>query len=205
MRSSRFCFVVLAIVLAVTPRAFAAETTANDVVSALHASLLKVMKDAGRLGFEGRRAYLAPVVAATFDIALIARSATGRHWKSLTEAERKSLIEKIGALTVASYAARFDGYSGEKFRVISDKPAPRHTMFVNTEIIKSNGEPVQINYLLRSTKSGWRIVDVYLKGIYSELALKRSEYTAVIKQRGVKGLLAAIDAKIADLANQAPD
>ncbi len=159
------------------------------------------MKAAHALGFEGRRERLAPVIAQVFDIPLIARSATGRYWASFVPAQRQKLVDALRRLTVATYAARFDDYSGERFRVVSERAAPRGTVLVNTELVKADGEAVSIDYLVRPTDEGWRIVDVYLKGVYSELAVRRSEYTAVIKRAGLDGLLATIEDKIASYAS----
>ena len=196
----------LAIVLCLSAGAGAdaAETPARAVVEALHDTLLAVMKEADSLGFGGRRDRLAPVFAALYDTPVIARAATGRYWKRFDAAQREPLIGAIGRLSVATYAARFDGYSGERFRSVSQRPGPRGTVLVNTELIKSNGEAVALNYLLRKTGTGWRIIDVYLEGKYSELAVRRSEYTAIIKRKGLGGLFAAIEEKIAGYESGAP-
>ncbi len=183
----------------------AAETPAATVVVALHDTLISVMKEADALGFAGRRDQLAPVIAETFDTPLIARASTGRHWRKFDADQRRKLVDALVRLTVATYAGRFDDYTGESFRVVSEKPAPRRTVLVSTELVKSDGETIRLNYLLRSTGAGWRIIDVFLKGIYSELALKRSEYTSVIKRDGLAGLLAAIDEKIAQFAAESGD
>lgn len=184
--------------LGVAGAASAQEVPADQVIESLHESLLDVMREADTLGYGGRRNRLAPVIDRVFDVRTIARIATGRDWRNFDRAERVRLVEKMSALTVAIYAARFDGYSGESFRVLSEKAAPRGTVLVNAEIVKSDGEEVRIDYLLRPTRKGWRIVDVYLDGVYSELALKRSEYRSVIKRKGIAGLFAALDDKIAD-------
>jgi phospholipid transport system substrate-binding protein len=189
--------------LAVTSTVGAAQTVANDVVESLHDSLIAVMKNADTLGFEGRRDRLAPVIANSFDMALIARGSSGRHWRTFDAEEQKRLIEKVMNLTVATYAARFDDYAGEKFRVLSQEPAPRDTVLVSTRLVKSDGEEIELNYLLRPTEAGWRIVDVYLKGVYSELAVRRSEYASLIKRGGLEGLITAIDDKIAEFKAEA--
>ena len=177
--------------------AHAAETPAIVVVEELHESLLAVMKNAEALGFAGRRDFLAPVITESFDLPLIARYSTGRYWRQLNPAQREQLIGAVGRLSVSIYAGRFDDYDGESFRTVSETPAPRGTVLVNTELVKSNGKTVRLNYLMRPTDAGWRIVDVFLKGVYSELAVKRAEYTAVIRRKGVDGLLVAIEDKIA--------
>ncbi len=191
-----FCF-------ASGPAAGAAESPARAVVDSLHETLLAVMKDAATLGFAGRRDRLAPVIAASFDMALIARVTTGRNWKRFDGGRQKRLIDALRRLNVATYAERFDDYSGESFRVVSERPAARGTVLVNGELVKSDGETIRIDYLLWPTSDGWRIIDVYLKGIYSELALRRSEYAAILRRGGADGLLAAIEKKIAEYESDA--
>jgi len=44
------------------------------------------------------------------------------------------------------------------------------------------------------------IVDVYLDGTVSELALRRSEFVSIVKRQNLDALLVALDAKIAKLA-----
>lgn len=199
----RLLAVVAILCFASGPAAGAADSPARAVVDSLHETLLAVMKDAATLGFAGRRDTLAPVIAASFDMALIARITTGRNWKRFDGGRQQRLIDALGRLNVATYADRFDDYSGESFRVVSERPAARGTVLVNGELVKSDGETIRIDYLLRPTGDGWRIIDVYLKGIYSELALRRSEYAAVLKRDGADGLLAAIEKKIAEYESDA--
>jgi phospholipid transport system substrate-binding protein len=52
---------------------------------------------------------------------------------------------------------------------------------------------------------GWRIVDIYLNGTVSELALRRSEYSALIQREGFKALLAKLDERINDLKQPVPE
>jgi phospholipid transport system substrate-binding protein len=44
------------------------------------------------------------------------------------------------------------------------------------------------------------VFDVYLDGSVSELALRRSEFTSIVKRQNLDALLVALDAKIAKLA-----
>ena len=60
---------------------------------------------------------------------------------------------------------------------------------------------MQLDYLLRSAQDKWRIIDVYLSGTVSQLAARRSEFSAVLRQSGVSGLIALLKQKTAQLAN----
>ena len=180
----------------------AAESPARRIVEALHGSLLDIMMSADALGFEGRRDYITPVMEESYDMALIARASTGRYWRRASDDQKRRIIDAITRLSITIYAARFDGFSGEKFRTLSEEPAPRGTVLIKTEIVKSDGDTVALNYLIRETAGVWRIIDVYLDGIYSEIALKRADYAGILKRAGFDGLFAEIEKKIAEIERE---
>ena len=170
------------------------------IVDRLNATLLSVMQEAEELGFQGRFERLAPVLSESFDFPLMARVSVGRYWRGLGPDERERLVEAFGRTSIATFAARFDSYGGERFEVLGEEPAPRGAILVRNQLIKNDGVPVEINYLLKKAKGRWRVVDVFLDAKYSELAIKRSEYTSVIKNQGFEELLLTLDRKIAELA-----
>jgi phospholipid transport system substrate-binding protein len=194
-------FAVIALLGLGSP-ADAAESPARRIVEALHGSLLDIMMSADALGFEGRRDYITPVMEESYDMALIARASTGRYWRRASDDQKRRIIEAITRLSITIYAARFAGFSGEQFRTLSDEPAPRGTVLVKTEIVKSDGDKVALNYLMRETAGEWRIIDVYLDGVYSEIALKRADYAGILKRAGFDGLFAEIEKKIAEIERE---
>lgn len=183
-----------------SPPAAAAEAAPSDIVGRLNAVLMEVMQQADALGFSGRYDRLAPVLSEAFNFPLMARISVGRHWRKLEDSDRDRLVDAFGRMSIATFAARFDGYSGERFEVLGEKPAPRKAILVRNRLIKNDGEAVEINYLLKTAEGRWRVVDVFLDAKYSELAMKRSEYRSVIKNAGFDELIRSLDQKIADLA-----
>lgn len=179
----------------------AASRPATLVVELLHEALLEVMKEAKVLGYSGRFERLEPVLDAQFDIPFMAEKSVGRHWKSAEPEERKALVHTFKRFTVANYAGRFDGYSGQRFETLGEEPSSRGTQLVRSQLVQSDGEIVQLNYRLRPVDGRWRIIDVYLNGTVSELALRRSEYTSLIQREGFDALLSALDERIAELAS----
>jgi phospholipid transport system substrate-binding protein len=158
------------------------------------------MRNAEALGYDGRFEVLAPVLAQTFDYPFMARVSVGRHWRKMSKAEQAQLVEVFGRLSAATFAARFNGYGGEVFEITGEAAQPRGAVLVLNQLVKSDGEAVPINYLMRESEAGWRIVDVFLDAKYSEIAVKRSEYTAVIKRDGLAGLIEVMKQKINDFA-----
>lgn len=172
--------------------------TPSGVIEEFYATLLDTMKNAEKLGFEGRREKLAPAIDKAYNLPLMARLSVGPQWKDLSPEEQKRFTAGFRQLTLTTYAARFDGYSGEKLIVEPQNQDAQAGKIVHTKIVKSNGEPVQLNYLMRQEGDAWKIIDVYLKGTVSELATRRSEFSSVLRRDGAQALLKVMDQKIAE-------
>jgi phospholipid transport system substrate-binding protein len=181
--------------------AWAADSGATAGIDDLHATFLGVMKDAKTLGYQGRYARLAPAVETHFDLDFMAKFVLGAEGKDLSAADQGRWREAFEGITVATYAGRFTGWGGEQFQTLGEEPAAQDTVFVKTVIDRPDAEDVQLTYRLRKSDGGWKIVDIYNKGTVSELALRRSEYSSVLKRDGFDKLLQTVDAKIADYAS----
>ena len=167
----------------------------------LHENLISVMKDAKKLGYEGRFEQLEPVISDLFDIPFMAEKSIGRYWKTVDEENRAHLLATFERFTVANYAGRFTGYSGQFFETLREQASRHGTVLVYSRLVLDNGEIVQLNYRLRPTEDdGWKIIDVLLNGTVSELALRRSEYSSLIQREGFAALMSAINKRIDDLA-----
>ena len=124
----------------------------------------------------------------------MARLSVGLSWASLTEAQRQQVTESFGRYISAIYADRFDSYAGQKLQVTGEQPAAAGVM-VRSQIVKANGEPVNVDYMLHRSGAGWLISDIYLDGAISEVATRRSEFAAILKNEGIDGLIAALNRK----------
>jgi phospholipid transport system substrate-binding protein len=128
------------------------------------------------------------------------RVAVGPTWASLDPAQRDQLAELFTEMSIANYAARFDGYGGERFETLGEEPAPRDAVLVRTRLVRPSDQPVALNYVLKQSEDGWRIIDVLLESKFSELARQRSEFAAVLRAGGPSDLVATLERKIAELA-----
>jgi phospholipid transport system substrate-binding protein len=174
--------------------AHAALARGGDTVQGLYDALLGTMKSGRSLGPSGRFARLEPVIRRSFDIPTMARLSVGSSWATLSEAQRQQVIESFGRYISAIYADRFDGYAGQKLQVTGEQPAAAGVM-VKSQIIKANGEPVKVDYMMRRNGDTWLISDIYLDGAISEVATRRSEFGAILKNEGIDGLIAALNRK----------
>jgi len=178
----------------------APEGAPEAVVEDFHVALIGIMRDADELGFEGRCDRLTEAMGALFDIPFMAQKSVGRYWKTATAEERERLVGTFQRFSVSNYAGNFDSYDGESFETQGVVESTHGTKLVRTRLLVGNGEVVQLNYRLRPVDGHWKIIDVYLNGTVSELALRRSEYSSLIKREGFDSLLVALNEKIATLA-----
>lgn len=174
---------------------------ARAVVDGFHAALLDAMKNAKKLGIKGRFALLQPELMRRFDLRLMAAIASGAAWPKASAAEQAKLVDAFDKFSVATYAAQFDSFEGQSFETVSVAPGPRGTMMVNTRINQPNDSPVRLSYVTRQNGDGWQIVDVLVDDGISQLAVRRSEYSSVLSQRGIPGLVSELDSKTEKLLN----
>lgn len=160
-----------------------------------HAALLAVMRDAQRLGVRGRFDRLSQPMAQSFDLAAMTRIAVGPPWTGLAPAEQQALTEAFSRWSIATYASRFDGFSGESFSTQGTQALPNGDVLVRTVLNRPSGEPVVLSYLVRGT----RIVDVYLTGTISELASRRSEFNALMRDGGAPRVTQELQRRSASL------
>jgi phospholipid transport system substrate-binding protein len=184
-----------------SPRA-AGESPSVATIEQLNTTLMSVMQNATLLGYDGRYRALEPVVLRTFDHPFMAQVMTGRFLAGFTTAQRERLVTTLRRFTAATYAARFDGYSGQSFEILGEGPGPREMVLVKTKIVTNPSDAVAIDYLMRPEGRRAAIADVFFNQSVSEVALRRSEYTAVLARHGFDGLVTSIEGKIAALETE---
>lgn len=172
----------------------AAATPARSVVDHLDNTLVATMKQGQQLGFSGRYQKLAPVIDQSFDLDRIAKLALGDAWSKLDADQQQTYQAMFRKDTIATYASRFDSYSGQRFTIKQSGDAPGGRAQVNTTIT-SGGKDIPINYVLDNDGGQWRIVNVVAKGV-SDLALKRAQYTASIQKSGADGFIKQFQAQL---------
>jgi phospholipid transport system substrate-binding protein len=173
-----------------------APAPAQDLCDALLAS----MKQGAKLDFAARVQLLAPRIRQDIDLPLMTRLVVGPSWRSLSSAQHQELVDAFSDYSIATYAQRFNSYSGERFEV---DPAPtglpNGDCIVHTKLYTGGPTPVQLDYLMRKSADSWRIIDVYLNGTISELAARRSEYSTILGQGGAPALIALLKKKAVQL------
>ena len=174
---------------------------AKDVVLIFQSELLNVMKQGKELGFQGRYNKLETAIVESHDLTKIARIVVGKEWKKLSKEQKIKLTDVFSRLSISAYAYNFKDFSGESFEYISEDETARGGVIVHTIFILPEDKDVKFDYMLKKVGNNWRIINIIANGV-SDLALKRSEYTSVLKREGFDFLIAKINEKIDNYAKQ---
>jgi phospholipid transport system substrate-binding protein len=170
----------------------------GEVIKKFNATLLDSMKGGKELGYSGRYKLLEPVIKESFALSYMASVSVGQYWKKLTDAERRSLLQTYIEWTIATYAGRFDEYSGERFEVVSESRINSDNVTVTSKLYAKKER--DFHYRLRKIAGRWQIVDIQISGV-SQLALTRSQFVSVLHDEGFNALISMLKKKTAHFAS----
>ena len=164
----------------------------NARVDGFHALLIEVMQTAR---YPDRVDALYPAVPGFFDIGTVSRITLGRTWRQLDDARKREFRGLLETLIAATYADRFDSYGGQRFERL-DSIAARRGWVVKTQLVKANGERVNLDYYFNASS----VFNVVADGV-SDLSLRRADYNSIIKQQGYDALIRDIKESIAEMSD----
>ena len=196
IKTSVFFATIIAIVLLHASQLNAKSENQEDVVSGFHEAVLESMQRSGELSYQERYDQLEGEIKQRFDLRYMSKVVSGRHWKKANAETKEKFIQAFSKLTIANYTSRFGSFSGERFETTGIVDGPKDSKLIQTNFIKSDGEIISFNYLIRESDDEWKILDIFLEGKISELALKKSEYSSVLKGEGFEKLILEIEKKI---------
>jgi phospholipid transport system substrate-binding protein len=134
-------------------------------------------------------------LAPHFDIDRMTALAAGRAYRTATPEQKKRLGEEFKTLLIRTYSSALNQYRDQ---TIDEKPLradPNATdVTVRTEVIRPGQTPVEIDYSMGKTPSGWKAYDVIVGGV-SLVTNYRDEFTEQVRTGGVDGLIRSLAAK----------
>lgn len=165
-------------------------------VQSFYDTLLSTMKQGKTLGIKGRYEKLKPVIEQSFDMPGMTRLSVGPVWNTMSDADHEALTKALTRYTVASYAANFKAFDGEKF-VVEPAAKDRNADKVVFSKLIAGSDTIPFNYLMRKNGAAWKVIDIYLNGFVSQMAKQRSDFGATVQAGGA----AALEKKINTLAD----
>ncbi len=142
-------------------------------------------------GLERREATFRGLLAQGFDVPFIGRFVLGRHWRQASAEQRSDYLALFREFLLKTYSRRLGGSTGETFTVTGAHPTGRQHIIVRTQIERAIGAPIEADWRVRVIDRQYKIIDVAVEGV-SMAATQRAEFTTVIRNHGMDGLLQAL-------------
>ena len=161
----------------------------NDILESIKADKSMQSGDVQRLA-----ALVDAKVMPSLDFERMTASAVGKYWRQATPIQRDSLQSEFKTLLVRTYAGALAQVRDQRIEVkpmrgnVGDKE-----LVVRTEV-RGAGDPVQLDYRLEQTDSGWKIYDVNIMGVWL-VENYRGSFSQEIANIGIDGLIAKLNQK----------
>lgn len=165
---------------------------AEGTVSKYHLQLQAAIADPNNVSDQSLYNALAPVMDIAFDFETMMKTIMGRRWAEANADTQSRLLAAFRRVSIATYADQFAGLKQGNFEIIGPRDGPRGLKLVESRLNTAN-ERVSLVYVLRIKDDAWRIIDVLLDGGISELAVRASEYSSILKNSGPEGLVTSLN------------
>ncbi len=127
-----------------------------------------------------------------FDFERMTALAMGRNWRQASPEQQKRLTDEFRTLLVRTYSGALNQYRNETVNYKPLRANPSDTeVIVRTEVQKAGGQPVQMDYSMEKTPSGWKAYDVVVGGV-SLVTNYRDEFNSTVQSSGIDGLIKAL-------------
>jgi len=116
------------------------------------------------------------------------RLALGINWRRATSEQRARLTQEFRTLLMRTYAGAVSAAPNHKIRMLKSTAASDRDALVRTEVLAADREPVQLDYRLEGTDTGWKIYDLNVAGVWL-VEVYRSSFAEEITRGGIDGLI----------------
>ncbi len=193
-----------AALLLAAPLARAAEEAPDALIKRVSAEVLDTIKADKSVQAGDMSKVIALVdskVMPNVNFVRMTAAAVGRSWREATPEQKKRLQEEFKTLLIRTYSGALSQVNDQTLNVKPLRAAPGDTeVIVRTEVL-GRGEPVQLDYRMEKTATGWKIYDLNVLGVWL-VETYRTQFAQEISAKSADGSAKAIDGLIAALAQR---
>jgi len=165
------------------------ENSAKRMLVELDANRAMYSKDPAKLD-----ALVANVLLPNFDTEYAARLVLGQTWRTATPEQRKRFVDAFYHSLLRNYGSALVDFTADRFVILPYKGDPNDTTAsVRTEVKRSNGDKVPVNFSLRKVDGVWKAWDVVIEGI-SYVKSFRTDFGSEIQQKGLDEVINRLEA-----------
>ena len=149
-------------------------------------------EDSGRAGLVSEK--IQQLILPHMDFRAMSKKVLGKHWRNASEDQRTAFVQQFKRLLIRTYETSLSKYREEKVRFLPFRAGkrPDKLAVVKSEIIRSNGPTIPINYsLLKRLDADWKVYDIGIEGI-SLVTNYRSSFSREIERKGIDALIQSL-------------
>jgi len=166
------------------------ESSANIILSGIDKRRAEFRKDP-----TGLYQLVEQTLLPHFDTPYAAQLVLGQNWRNATPDQRKRFVDAFYQSLLYTYGDAMVDFTADRLKVLPTKVTPAdERATVRTEIKRSNGTKVGVNYSLRKVNGEWKAWDVVIDGI-SYVKSYREDYGAEVQQKGLDAVIARLEDK----------
>jgi phospholipid transport system substrate-binding protein len=125
------------------------------------------------------------VLLPNIDTEYAARLVLGQTWRTATPEQRKRFVDAFYHSLLRNYGAALVDFTADRFVILPYKAEAGDSMAtVRTEVKRSSGDKVPVNFSLRKTDGVWKAWDVVIEGI-SYVKSFRTDFGAEVQAKGL--------------------
>ena len=177
------------------PAAIADELAPDALIRQITAEVLDAIKHDPELRSGDRRKSLALAedkVLPYIDFRYAMQTAVGPPWASASSDQQEKLTAEFRSMLIRVYSLAIGVYRGQTMEVLPVRMAAGATEAnVRAQYRGSDGRRIAIEYAVHKVQSGWKVFDITVEGVSLVLAY-RSDFSQVLRQSGVDGLIKAM-------------
>lgn len=122
-----------------------------------------------------------------FDRDYAARQVLGRHGRGASDADVKAFGDALAENLMRKYGSSLLDFNSQlRVRIKSETPLPRGLgVRVSSELLRSGGEPIPVDYLMRQSGGTWKVFDVMVEGV-SFVRTFREQFDTPLQRKSIQ-------------------
>lgn len=133
--------------------------------------------------------YILPHVDTQFCAQLV----LGKYWRTATAQQRDRFINAFYHSMLNNYGAAIVQFTSNTLKVYPSRVSPGdQNATVRTEMSRTSGPPVSVNYYMHMTPDGWKAWDVVIDGV-SYIMSYRQDFQPQIAQQGLDAVISHLE------------
>ncbi|WP_242111668.1 MlaC/ttg2D family ABC transporter substrate-binding protein [Luteimonas aquatica] len=152
------------------------------ILSALESRRAEFTRDRGAL-----RQFVMTEFNNMFDRDYAARQVLGRHGRGASDADIKAFADALADGLMQRYGSSLLDFNTQlRVRVTAESPLPRGLgVKVSSELLRSGGDAIPVDYLLRQSGGQWKVFDVMVEGV-SFVQTFRQQFDGELQRKSIQ-------------------